>query len=455
MIKINKIENDSKNILVNDAVMPAVFVATAIGDLVRIVSTQRLVPGVSSHGIHYSLIEINDEACESANDAVQKLNAFIGSFKSGGGGISPEVLKGYVKEVPNPEIVGSEIVETNIKAGYYEAMGIASNGKTYFCGRSNNGIKVLDDDTGIIEDTNITSSFYKAMGIASNDRTYFCGGAGIKVLNDDTGIIEDTNITSGYYEAMGIASDDRTYFCGSSSNGIKVLDDDTGIIEETNITTGNYKAIGTASNGKTYFCSNDSNGGIKVLNKDTGIIEYTNIVLGFYVAIGTASNGKTYFCGGSIRVLNDETEEIEYTNVTDVSFCAMGIASNGKTYFCGSGRGIMVLQPVYADEKYVRRYGEWLPALGADAFNNDFTTDVDFVISEDGDTVVAEQFYKNPATGETKQIDKVIPLADATHAGLMSKEQAQGATDSANAINNLDNKDVAIYEGGEYKYVTL
>ncbi|MDR1198704.1 MAG: hypothetical protein LBK94_06785, partial [Prevotellaceae bacterium] len=91
-MKINKIENDSKNILVNDAVMPALFVATAIGDLVRIVSTQRLVQGISSHGIHYSLIEINGEACESANDAVRKLNAFIGSFKTGGGGVSPEDL---------------------------------------------------------------------------------------------------------------------------------------------------------------------------------------------------------------------------------------------------------------------------------------------------------------------------------------------------------------------------
>jgi hypothetical protein len=92
MFKFNKIENDSKNILVNDAVMPALFVATAIGDLVRIVSTQRLVQGISSHGIHYSLIEINGEACESANDAVRKLNAFIGSFKTGGGGVSPEDL---------------------------------------------------------------------------------------------------------------------------------------------------------------------------------------------------------------------------------------------------------------------------------------------------------------------------------------------------------------------------
>jgi hypothetical protein len=92
MLKINKIDNDNKNILVNDVVMPAVFIATATGAVMRIVSTRRLVPGIKPHGIHYSEIEINDEACESANDAVQKLNAFIGSFKTGGGGVSPEDL---------------------------------------------------------------------------------------------------------------------------------------------------------------------------------------------------------------------------------------------------------------------------------------------------------------------------------------------------------------------------
>ncbi|MDR1551866.1 MAG: hypothetical protein LBS69_00160 [Prevotellaceae bacterium] len=87
-MKINQIENDSKNILVNGNVMPAVFVATATGETVRIVSTQRLVPGLSSQGLHYSMIEVNDTVCESANDAVVALNAFIGNFKSGSGGSS-------------------------------------------------------------------------------------------------------------------------------------------------------------------------------------------------------------------------------------------------------------------------------------------------------------------------------------------------------------------------------
>jgi hypothetical protein len=306
------------------------------------------------------------------------------------------------------------------------------------------------------------------MGIASDDKTYFSGGSsnnGIKVLND-AGVIENTNITTGYYNAMGIASDKKTYFCGYGNNSIKVLDDDTGIIENTNITTGYYNAMGIASDKKTYFCgqayygSEFVDGSIKVLNDETGVIEDTNVTGRYFISMGIASDGRTYFFGYGIKVLNDETGIIEDTNVTAGNHEAMGVASNGRTYFFksdseASAIGIKVLQPVYADEKYVRRYGEWLPALGADAFNNDFTTDVDFVISEDGDTVVAEQFYKNPATGETKQINKVIPLADATHAGLMSKEQAQGATDSANAINNLDNKDVAIYDGGEYKYVTL
>ncbi|MDR1347836.1 MAG: hypothetical protein LBJ63_05315 [Prevotellaceae bacterium] len=138
-----------------------------------------------------------------------------------GGGVSPEVLKGYVKEVPNPEIVGSEIVETNVKAGQYTAMGVASNGKTYFCGYGF-GIKVLNKDTGIIEDTNVTTGGYFVMGIASNGKTYFCANGVIKVLDDETGAIENTNITVGSYGAMGIASDGRTYFI-SATKGIMVL----------------------------------------------------------------------------------------------------------------------------------------------------------------------------------------------------------------------------------------
>jgi hypothetical protein len=89
MLKIKKIENDEKNITVNDAVMPAVFVAVQSGDLVRIVSTVRSVRSVSSQGLHRSQIEINGEVCESANDAVRQINSFIGAFKQGGGGVSP------------------------------------------------------------------------------------------------------------------------------------------------------------------------------------------------------------------------------------------------------------------------------------------------------------------------------------------------------------------------------
>jgi hypothetical protein len=73
----------------------------------------------------------------------------------------------------------------------------------------------------------------------------------------------------------------------------------------------------------------------------------------------------------------------------------------------------------------------------ADA-NGDFTTDVDFSI--DGDTVIAEQFYKNPVTGQTKQIDKNIPLADQTHAGLMAKEDVEAIVDLKTRVSSLEGK---------------
>ncbi|MDR2126951.1 MAG: hypothetical protein LBP63_08990, partial [Prevotellaceae bacterium] len=90
MTEIRQIENDGKNIMVNNAVQPAVFVATAAGNAVRIISTVRFITNISTQGINYESLEINGEVPASANDAVQKLNSFIGAFKSGGGGVSPE-----------------------------------------------------------------------------------------------------------------------------------------------------------------------------------------------------------------------------------------------------------------------------------------------------------------------------------------------------------------------------
>jgi streptogramin lyase len=262
-----------------------------------------------------------------------------GRGRGKGGGVSPEDLDGYVKEVPDPEIVSSEVVDTNVmeEESYY-TIGIASNGKTYFCsnGGIGSGIKVLNDATGEIEDTNVTSG-YSTMGIASNGKTYFWDGnfGGIKVLNEETGEIEDTNVTSYTNYTMVIASDGKTYFCGSY--GIKVLNDATGEIEDTNITSGIYEAIGIASNGKTYFCGE----GIKVLNDATGVIEGTNITSGYYKFFGMASNGKTYFgkSHDGIKVLNDTTGEIEDTNITSYDYDFIGIASDGKTYFCNTNNG--------------------------------------------------------------------------------------------------------------------
>ncbi|MDR1197520.1 MAG: hypothetical protein LBK94_00710, partial [Prevotellaceae bacterium] len=235
MIRINKIEEDDKNILVNGLNKPAIFAAESVGENVRIISTVSQIESIISKGVHYSEVIINDEACESANDAVRKLNTFIGSFKTGSGGsISPE---------------------------------------------------------GAVRDRYVFAS-------EGERNAYFEDGEHTPELR-------------------------------------------------------------------------------------TGLLVITGGVL----------------------------------------------------------------------QRYDGDY--WNDIAEKEAFNNDFTTDVDFVISEDGNTVTAEQFYKNPATGETKQIDRVIPLADATHAGLMSKEQVQGAADSTNAVSNLNNKDVAIYDNGEFKYVTL
>jgi hypothetical protein len=95
-----------------------------------------------------------------------------------------EDLKGYVKEVPNPAVVKSEVVDTNVTSGTISFLGIASDGRTYFGGSSNNGIYVLDDATGNIVPTNVTSGNYSAIGIGSDGRTYFWGnsGNGIKTL---------------------------------------------------------------------------------------------------------------------------------------------------------------------------------------------------------------------------------------------------------------------------------
>jgi hypothetical protein len=130
---------------------------------------------------------------------------------------------GYVREVPEPVLVSDNIEATNVTGGDWRAIGIGSDGKTYFCCFSG-GIKVLNDATGAIENTNITSDSCRAIGIASNGKTYFgFETTGIKVLNDATGAIENTNITSGYYFAIGIASNGKTYFCGSGINFLNLV----------------------------------------------------------------------------------------------------------------------------------------------------------------------------------------------------------------------------------------
>jgi hypothetical protein len=404
MLEIEKVAGNSKNILVNGEMRPACFIADTFKGKVRILSTLKFITGIAFNGIPASQIIVDGTGYGDVKDCIAALNSFIGSFKSGGGsGVSPEVLAGYVKDVPNPEIVSSEIIDTNIfETGSYGNMGIASNGRTYFFGEYANGIKVLNDTTGIIEDTNITEDYWSGFGIASNGKTYF-GGRGIYVLNDATGEIVDVNAPYGsnfhsmiiasngktyfigsnsiyvlndatgeivdlnteetnrfHSGAAGIASDGRTYFLSNEEYGIKVLNDTTGIIEDTNITEGYYSAV-FAFNGRTYFTGHNN---IKALNNSTGEIERLNITDSNYF-IGTGSDGKTYFLNLNyygIKVLNEATGEIEDTNVQEwetSESAKFGTASDGKTYFLGLG--IKVLQLTYSDEKYVRKHGEWQP----------------------------------------------------------------------------------------------
>ena len=289
-------------------------------------------------------------------------------------------LKDYIREVPKP---GTVMHIKGIADGRCEPLiAEASNGKTYFC-CNYSGIKVLNNDTGELENTNISTGEYAGACIASNGKTYFLGwGAGIKVLNDVTGAIENTNIGTGYYRSAIIASNGKTYFYDGGDTG--VLNDFTGEIES--IVLGIIHEVIIASDGKTYFCGTS----IKVLNDVTGAIVATNIsndIRTFYSAI-IASDGKTYFLGGrgiyvlnditgiisgslvgstvevrraiiasdgktyflctnlGIRVLNDVTGEIENTNVGTGQYVSAIIASDGKTYFYGFNNPIMVLNDI-------------------------------------------------------------------------------------------------------------
>jgi hypothetical protein len=85
---------------------------------VKIVSTVQQIASIIPNGIHFSEIMINHSPCASANDAVQKLNAFIGSFKGGGGGVSPD----YNLLENKPSINGIELIgDVEIDTERYKA----------------------------------------------------------------------------------------------------------------------------------------------------------------------------------------------------------------------------------------------------------------------------------------------------------------------------------------------
>jgi hypothetical protein len=379
MLKFYRIGSEQKTfkavIGTNEHYLPALYIASAKGDKVAITTEAKWLGNLTVEPVGVEQIYIEDVQQTDVSQCVVSLNNIINFKSGGGGGVSPEVLKDYVREVPKPDStsaivkiannnfyaigiasnrrtyfigdgsMGIKVLndatglleDTNIEYGNFYGLGIASNGKTYFLGYSMYGIKVLNDATGLIEDTNIEDGDYNSMLIASNGKTYFAGyGSGIKVLNDSTGLIEDTNIEDSNCYTIGIASNGRTYF---SKYGIKVLNDSTGLIEDTNIEDGTYNLMLIASNGRTYFYGEGLP--LKVLNDATGIIEDTNIP--YCYAAGIASNGKTYFSEWGIKVLNDETGMIEDTNITFGNYYAIGIASNGRTYFIGDGTGIKVL----------------------------------------------------------------------------------------------------------------
>jgi streptogramin lyase len=476
MIKINDLGNKSftyekyskSGSLLQRLFLPAVYSIRVKDNRISILSLTPDKFGDLDSDIDVSELWINGEQCQTAENAIAA-NSFTGSFKSGGenGSVSPEVLEGYVKEVPKPDST-SAIVKIGNEVFY--SLGVASDGKTYFCGYNNNGIKVLDDETGVIGSTNITTGNFYALGIASDGKTYFISSAkGIKVLNDSTGVIENTNVTTGTYNALGIASNSKTYFC--SDDCIKVLDDETGVIGSTNITTGTFFTLGIASDGKTYFLSsakgikvlNDSTGeiestnvttgtfftlgiasdgktyflgiqvGIKVLNDTTGVIGSTNVTTGNYNALGIASDGKTYFCGyNSILVLNDSTGEIENTNVTSLNFGFLCIASNGKTYFVGEG-GTHILEITVADEAWLRRYGEWLPA-------EDVLDASDTVIEGTADMATRMQNKRSYMTSSniTVKIDETVNLIVAPNS-LLTLTATSGKFSVLNGFNFMNN----------------
>jgi hypothetical protein len=251
-------------------------------------------------------------------------------------------LKGYVKEVPDPAVVKSEIVDTDIVTSGFRVIGTGSDGRTYFCGEY---IYVLDPDTGKIVEMAYLQSYVVAMGIGSDGRTYFCNSYGIYVLNEAGNNV--SFIVAGDFRVIGTGSDGRTYFCGAA--GIFVLDRDTGSIVKINTATAIIGSMGIGSDGRTYFGGTGSTRRLYVLDEATGVPVSAYAGAGIMCAIGIGSDGRTYFVGTT-----NITDITAYINTPDettgalvrigpsASYRAMGTGSDGKTYFLHSA-GIRVL----------------------------------------------------------------------------------------------------------------
>jgi hypothetical protein len=98
MIKINKIDDRTIKVVRDvgsderESLLPAMFVASSKDGKVVITTEGKWLSNITVNPVDASEIYIDDVQQTDAQECVALLNSFIGSFKSGGGGISPEDL---------------------------------------------------------------------------------------------------------------------------------------------------------------------------------------------------------------------------------------------------------------------------------------------------------------------------------------------------------------------------
>lgn len=169
----------------------------------------------------------------------------------------------------------SNILLTNITAGQYN-FGFNSTlySKTFFIGNTT-GIKVLNEETGDIDNTNITSGKGCNNFIEFENKLFVFTDSGVRVWNDSTLQFDTVTATSAVYISPVITADNELY-CGSTY-GIKKYNKATNLFINTNLTTGTFRYSFTAINGVTYFASTITNAALYYLDSSTGNIVTTGI----------------------------------------------------------------------------------------------------------------------------------------------------------------------------------